>query len=112
MSHHTTEHTDRARRLRVLGLAGALLCAAVAAVLWFVAGAVAGRECLDSGYGLADSVTMTEAGCEVTVRTADGPRSAVLPTLGEPMAAAALAVGLGAAVPPALCLWLSTRRRA
>ncbi|MBT2364132.1 hypothetical protein J7E88_02000 [Streptomyces sp. ISL-10] len=87
-----------------------LLFVALAAVLWLVADAFATRKCFDSGYGLGDSTSMTEEGCEVTVRAADGDRSTVLPTLDEPISTAALIAGLAGAVPPGICLWPATRR--
>jgi hypothetical protein len=101
---------DPHRFLRRTGLAGALSLAALAALLWFVADATATRECFDTGYGLGDSISMTEEGCQVTVRTADEVRSAVLPTLSEPLATAALITAVGSALPPVICLWLATRR--
>ncbi|MEV4332985.1 hypothetical protein AB0K02_20970 [Streptomyces sp. NPDC049597] len=110
MSADTHQAPGRHRSLRTAGLTGMLLFMALAAVLWLVADAFATRKCFDGGYGLGDSVSMTEEGCEVTVRTADGARSAVLPTLDEPIATAALIAGLAGAVPPGICLWLATRR--
>ncbi|MFD7409855.1 hypothetical protein ACFV7R_46435 [Streptomyces sp. NPDC059866] len=104
---HTHDHD---RLLRRVGLAAALGLAALAALLWFVADATATKECFDTGYGLGDSISMTEEGCEVTVRAADGVRSAVLPTLSEPLATAALVTAVGSALPPTICLWLATRR--
>ncbi|NWF31231.1 hypothetical protein HW130_34245 [Streptomyces sp. PKU-EA00015] len=101
---------DRTRRLRTIGLTGALLLAGMAALLWLGADAVASRECFDTGYGLGDSISMTAEGCEVTVRTAEGERSAVLPTVSEGLAGAAVITALTAAVPPYVCLWLATRR--
>ncbi|MDQ1009802.1 hypothetical protein QFZ82_004287 [Streptomyces sp. V4I23] len=55
-------------------------------------------------------MSMTEEGCEVTVRTADGERSAVSPTLSEGPAGAAVITALAAAVPPYVCLWPATQR--
>ncbi|MEV3991080.1 hypothetical protein AB0J57_19430 [Streptomyces sp. NPDC049837] len=55
-------------------------------------------------------MSMTEEGCEVTVRAAEGARSAVLPTLSEPLATAALVTAVASALPPTICLWLVTRR--
>ncbi|MFF8842048.1 hypothetical protein ACF08N_04825 [Streptomyces sp. NPDC015127] len=110
MTAHDHQAPGRNRSLRTTGLTGMLLFAALAAVLWLVADASGTKKCFDSGYGLGDSITMTEEGCEVTVRTADGVRSSVLPTLDEPIATAALIAGLAGAVPPGICLWLATRR--
>lgn len=54
---------------------------------------------------------MTERGCEVTVPTTTmGSVTGALPTLNEPLAATALIVGIGSAVPPAVCLWPATHR--
>jgi hypothetical protein len=75
---------DHDRLLRRVGLGAALGLATLAALLWFVADATATRECFDTGYGLGDSISMTEEGCEVTVRAADGIRSAVLPPSANP----------------------------
>lgn len=103
---------DRNRTLRTVGLTAALGLAVLAAVMFFVADAVATKKCLDTGYGLADRISMTEEGCELTVRAADGTtRSAVVPTLSEPLATAALATAVGSAVPPVVCLWLAARRQ-
>lgn len=98
------------RLLRRVGLTAALGLIALAALLWFIADATATKECFDTGYGLGDSTSMTEQGCEVTVRAADGIRSAVLPTLSEPLARTALFTAAGSALPPTICLWLATRR--
>lgn len=105
---------DPNRVLRRAGLIGSLLVATTAGVLWLGADVVGTRECMDHAYGLGvegGGSTMTEKGCEVTVPTTTmGPVTAALPTLNEPLAATALVVGIGSAVPPVVRLWLSTRR--
>ena len=105
--------TDRARLLRTMGLAGALLCAGLAILLWLGADVLGTKQCMETGYGLGvegGGSLMTEAGCELTVPTTMGVVSGVLPTLSEPVARAALIAGLAGAVPPSVCLWLATRR--
>ncbi|MFF3286206.1 hypothetical protein [Streptomyces sp. NPDC003023] len=105
--------TDRSRLLRSVGLAGALMLAVLAALLWFGADAIGSRQCMEDGHGLlveGGGTSMTEQGCEVTVPTASGSLTASLPTLSEPVAGAALLAGLAGAVPPGICLWLATRR--
>lgn len=104
---------DRGRLLRVMGLAGALLCMGLAGLLWLGADVLGTRQCMESGYGLGvegGGSGMTEEGCEVTVPTTMGVVRGVLPTLSEPVARAALIAGLAGAVPPSICLWLATRR--
>lgn len=103
---------DRARRLRVMGLIGTLLCAGLAGLLWLGADVLGTKECLDNGYGLpADSMGMTKEGdCQITVSTTYGAVTGVLPTISEPIAGVALIAGLAGAVPPSICLWLATRR--
>ncbi|MGP3979861.1 hypothetical protein [Streptomyces sp. KR80] len=110
MTAHDLQVVGRNRVLRRAGLTGALLLAAVAALLWLGADVVATKECFDSGYGLGESISMTEEGCEVTARGPDGERSSVLPTLSEPIGTVALIAGLAGAVPPSICLWLATRQ--
>jgi len=104
---------DGARRLRMMGLAGALLCAGLATLLWLGADVLGTKQCMESGYGLlveSGGSLMTKEGCELTVPTTMGVVSGVLPTLSEPVARAALIAGLAGAVPPSICLWLATRR--
>jgi hypothetical protein len=114
MNAHEHPGEDRSRLLRRAGLAGALLLAALAAVLWFGANAIGAKQCMDDGHGLlveSGVTSITERGCEVTVPTTTGRVTGLLPTLSEPVAGAALIAGLAGAVPPGICLWLATRRR-
>lgn len=113
MNAHERPGAESSRRLRRAGLAGALLLAVLAAVLWFGANAIGAKQCLEDGHGLlveGGGVSMTERGCEVAVPTTAGRATGLLPTLSEPVAGAALIAGLAGAVPPSVCLWLATRR--
>lgn len=104
---------NRTRRLQIIGLAGAFLCAGLAGLLWLGADVLGTKECMETGYGLGvegGGSLMTEEGCELTVPTTMGTVSGVLPTLNEPVATAALLAGLAGAIPPSICLWLATRR--
>ncbi|GAA4891891.1 hypothetical protein ACFPM3_17625 [Streptomyces coeruleoprunus] len=105
---------DRSRSLRRAGLAGALLFAVLAGLLWSAAGVLGARQCLDNGHGLGvegGGMSLTERGCEITVPTTAGRVTGLVTTLSEPVAGAALVAGLAGAVPPCVCLWLVTRRR-
>jgi hypothetical protein len=96
-------------------LTGAIVLAALAGLLFLAADATASRKCGHNAYGLSvegGGVSWTEQGCEVTVPTSYGRVSAVLPTLDEGLATVALVVGVAAAIPPSVALWLVTRRRA
>ncbi|MEV8312250.1 hypothetical protein AB0P36_34390 [Streptomyces flavidovirens] len=113
MNAHDHPGADRSRLLRRAGLAGALLLAVVATLLWLGANAIGAKQCIEDGHGLlveGGGTSMTERGCEVTVPTTAGRLTGLLPTLSEPVAGAALIAGLAGAVPPSICLWLATRR--
>lgn len=75
----------RGHRLRAFGLLGAVLCAGLAAALWFGANVAGARECHGNGYGLSveGGTTMTEQGCVVSVPTKDGVVRAALPTRAD-----------------------------
>ncbi|WP_274559590.1 hypothetical protein [Streptomyces spiramyceticus] len=103
---------NRARRLLFIGLAGALLCAGLASLLWLGADVLGTKECMEAGYGLGvegGGSLMTEEGCKLTVPTTMGTVSGVLPTINESVATAALLAGLAGAIPPSICLWLATK---
>ncbi|MFI2369009.1 alpha/beta fold hydrolase [Streptomyces sp. NPDC018833] len=59
-------------------------------------------------------VPAAPASCRATLSavptTTMGRVSVVLPTISEPLAVAALVVGIGSAVPPVVCLWPATHR--
>lgn len=113
MNAHDHPGADRGRLLRRAGLAGTLLLAVAATLLWFGANAIGAKQCIEDGHGLlveGGGTSMTERGCEVTVSTTAGRLTGLLPTLSEPVAGAALIAGLAGAVPPSICLWLATRR--
>ena len=105
---------ERSRGKPVAALVGSMFLVFVALALWVGAGAVGARECLDTGYGLAvegGSVDMTDAGCQVTVPTRDGPVvSAPLPSRHDGLATAAFGVALLAVVPPFAAQWALARR--
>ena len=94
-----------------MGVAGHWLAALA---LWFAAGAVAWRKCLDTGYGLAvegGGVRATETGCVVDIPTTTSASiDALLPTLDSGFAAAsAIVAALGAVWP--LVLFLAYHRK-
>lgn len=108
----------KAGRAIVLGrtsLISALCVMVLAGALWAIAILVGRRTCVDgANFGLAGAsarTALTDRGCELSLITAEGMRTGVLPTFDYYWGFAAFAVAVAAALPPMVCLWLVTRRQ-